>query len=165
VNTACLQIAHMMGCPVYVVGSNAEKCAQAAALGADYTIDRSQNPDWAKAAFALSGKRGFEVVVDNVGAPTMMSSIRAARPGGRVLTVGNTGGYDMQIDNRQLFFRHVSLIGSTMGPHSDYVEVMRLVFAGKLKPVIGRVYPLTEAAQAHRDLESGDFFGKLVLEI
>lgn len=165
VNTAYLQIAHMMGCTTYVVGSNAEKCRQADELGADYTFDRSALDDWGKAVFVATGKRGVDVVCDNVGAPTMMASIRAARPGGRVLTVGNTAGYDLQIDNRQLFFRHVSLIGSTMGPHADYVDVMRLIFAGKLKSVIGEVLPLDQASRAHALLESGNFFGKIVLEI
>jgi NADPH:quinone reductase-like Zn-dependent oxidoreductase len=165
VNSASLQIAHLLGCPTYVVGSTAAKCRQAESLGADYTIDRSQTADWGKAAFALSNKRGFDVVVDNVGAPTMAASIRAARPGGRVLTVGNTGGPTFELDNRHLFFRHVSLIGSTMGPHADYVDVMRLVFAGKLNAVIGPTFPLQEAAQAHHALEQGDFFGKIILEI
>lgn len=165
VNTACLQIAHMLGCPTYVVGSDAEKCQLAESLGADYLIDRSKTPDWGKAAFSLSNKRGFDVVVDNVGAPTMPTSIRAARAGGRVLTVGNTGGHTFELDNRQLFFRHVSIIGSTMGPHADFVEVMRLLFAGKFKAIIGQTFSLKDAIQAHQVLEKGDFFGKLVLEI
>jgi NADPH:quinone reductase-like Zn-dependent oxidoreductase len=165
VNTAYLQIAHMLGCTTYVVGSNAEKCAKASELGASMTFDRSEIEDWGKAVFQATGKRGVDVVCDNVGTPTMMTSIRAARPGGRVLTVGNTGGYDLQIDNRFMFARHVSLIGSTMGTHADFEEVMGLVFDGKLKAVVGEVYPLEEAARAHMRLETGDFFGKIVLSI
>lgn len=165
VNTASLQIAHMLGCPTYVVGSDAEKCRQAEQIGADYTFDRSAIDDWGLAVFKATGKRGVDVVIDNVGAPTMMISIRAARPGGRVLTVGNTAGRQIEIDNRMLFFRHVSLIGSTMGSHADYIDVMRLIFAGKLKTIIGATYPLHEARAAHERLEAGDFFGKIVLEI
>ena len=85
VNTASLQIAKMLGCTTYVVGSSSLKCAQAEELGADYVFDRSNNPDWGRAVFKATGKRGIDVVVDNVGAATMNTSIRAARPAGRVL--------------------------------------------------------------------------------
>ena len=165
VNTASLQIAHMMGCVTYVIGSNAEKCQQAQDLGADFTFDRSKTEDWVKAVFNASGKRGMDVVVDNVGEATIMQSIKAARPGGRVLNVGNTSGYNLQIDNRMLFFRHVSIIGSTMGPHADFVDVMKLLFAGKLKSIVGATFPLRDAVEAHRLLDQGDTFGKIVLEI
>ncbi|MFP4322750.1 MAG: zinc-binding dehydrogenase [Anaerolineales bacterium] len=165
VNTACLQIAKLLGCQVYVVGSTAEKCEAARELGADETFDRSADPEWGKAVFKATGKRGVDVVVDNIGAPTMMLSIRAARPGGRVLTVGNTAGPTFEIDNRLLFFRHVSLVGSTMGPYADYVDVMRLIFSGRLRAIIGATYALEDAAQAHRALEGGEVFGKIVLNI
>jgi len=165
VNTACLQIAKLLGCPTYVVGSNPEKCIQAEELGADFVFDRSKDEDWGKAVFKATQKRGVDVVVDNVGAATMMASVRAARPGGRVLTVGSTSGAVFELDTRYIFFRHVSIIGSTMGSQADYIDVMRLVFAGKLKAVIGATFPLQEAAAAHRLLEDGDFFGKIVLEI
>jgi len=165
VNTASLQIAKMLGCPTYVIGSSAEKCVQAEELGADYVFNRTDDPDWGKAVFKATQKRGVDVVVDNVGAPTITSSIRAARAGGRVLTVGNTAGATFELDNRFIFFRHVSLIGSTMGSHADYIDVMRLVFSGKLKAVVGETLPLKEAARAHTLLYYGDVFGKIVLEI
>lgn len=165
VNTAYLQLAHFLGCPTYVVGSTAEKCEKALELGADYVFDRSEEPDWGKAVYKATNKRGFDIVVDNVGAPTFMTSIRSARPGGRVLTVGNTGGAKFEYNNAMVFFRHVSIIGSTMGPHADFEEVMRLVFAGKLKAVIGASFPLSETVEAHRMLEAGTAFGKIVLEV
>lgn len=165
VNTACLQIAKMIGCTVYVVGSDTAKCMRAEELGADYVFDRSRFEDWGKEVFKATNKRGIDVVVDNVGAPTLMTSIRAARPGGRVLTVGNTGGYDIQLDNRLVFFRHVSIIGSTMGSHADYIDVMRLLFAGKLKAIMGETYKLDEIVEAHLALERGETFGKIVIEI
>lgn len=165
VNTASLQIAKLMGCPTYVVGSDAEKCAKAQELGADFVVNRAEDPDWGKAVFVATGKTGVDVVVDNVGAPTMMTSIRAARPGGRVLTVGNTAGPKFELDNRFLFFRHVSIIGSTMGSHADFIDVMRLLFAGHLQAVIGKTLPLEDIAEAHRLLETGEAFGKIVLEI
>ncbi len=164
VNTAAIQIAKLAGATVYVVGSDARKLAVAAELGADVLIDRSQ-VDWGKEVFKLTGRRGVDVVVDNVGAATLMSSLRAARKGGRVLTVGNTSGPKFEFDNRYMFSRHVSLIGSTMSTRAEYATVMGLVFAGRLKPVLGPVRPLAEARAAHAQLDSGEVFGKLILTL
>jgi NADPH:quinone reductase-like Zn-dependent oxidoreductase len=105
------------------------------------------------------------VVVDNVGAATFKDSLRAAARGGRILTVGNTSGATFEIDNRLVFGKHLSILGSTMGPHRDYVTVMNLLFKGKLKAVIGATYPLDQAAAAQRALEAGEVFGKIVLEV
>jgi NADPH:quinone reductase-like Zn-dependent oxidoreductase len=165
VNTAAIQIAKLTGCEVYVIGSSEEKLAYAQELGADHLINRSALPDgnWGKSIFQMTNKRGVDVVYDNVGAPTMMLSIRAARPGGRVITVGNTGGPKFEFDNRYLFFRSVSLIGSTMGTGGDYKDVMALIFNGKLKAVVGKTFPLNEIQDAHRTLEAGEIFGKVVL--
>jgi NADPH:quinone reductase-like Zn-dependent oxidoreductase len=165
VNSASIQIAKLAGAKVFVVGSSAEKCDKARELGADVTVNRAETPEWAKALYKLSDKQGFDVVVDNVGQATFNDSIRSAKIGGRLLVVGNTSGPMVEIDLRQVFFRHLSIIGSTMGPHQDYVKVMNLVFGGQLKPVIGAVYPLEEARQAQETLENFDIFGKVVLEI
>ncbi|MCS6871607.1 MAG: zinc-binding dehydrogenase [Anaerolineae bacterium] len=164
VNSASIQIAKLAGATVYVVASNAEKAAQAQALGADVCIDRSAE-DWSRAIFRLTERRGVDVVVDNVGMATINSSIRAVRRGGRILIVGNTSGYSANIDMRYLFAKHISLIGSTMAPHADFLQVMRLVFAGKLQPLISARYPLAEAAQAQERLAKGDVFGKIVLMV
>src|SRR5207244_1632709 len=102
------QIARLAGCRVFVVGSDARKLALAASLGADVLIDRSQ-VDWSREVYQLTQKRGVDVVVDNVGAATLMSSLRAARRGGRVLTVGNTAGPKVDFDNRYMFAKHLSL--------------------------------------------------------
>ena len=162
VNTASIQIAKLAGCTVYVVGSDAAKCARAEALGADVTIDRSQD-DWGRKVYQLTNKRGVDVVVDNVGAATMMTSLRCARKGGRILTVGNTAGAKFEFDNRYLFGKHLSLIGSTMSTRADFTAVMGLVFAGKLKPVIDAAFPLSDIRAAHERLERGEVFGKIVL--
>ena len=165
VNTASLQIAKLAGCRVIVIGSSAERCAQAADLGADEVIDRSQTPNWSRAVYELTNKRGVDVVVDNVGQATLFDSIRALRRGGRILIVGNTSGPKFELDIRYLFSKQISLIGSTMGPHEDYVQAMRLVFAGKLKPIVGVRLPLDQVAEGHRLLEAGEVFGKVVIEI
>lgn len=164
VNTASIQIAKLVGCEVYVVGSSDEKLEKAKGLGADHLINRSADENWGKTIFKMTNRRGVDAVVDNVGAPTMMMSIRAARKGGRVITVGNTGGPTFQFDNRYLFFRTVSLIGSTMGTFGDYRDVMGLIAKGKLKPVVGPTFALEDIAVAHRKMEADDFFGKIILK-
>jgi NADPH:quinone reductase-like Zn-dependent oxidoreductase len=164
VNTAAIQIARLAGCEVWVVGSDAGKLALAANLGADVLIDRSAG-DWGKQVYQRSGRRGVDVVVDNVGAPTLMTSLRSARKGGRVLTVGNTGGPRFEFDNRYMFGKHLSLIGSTMSTLSEFATVMGLVFAGRLKPVVDTVFPLAEVRAAHERLEQGAVLGKLVLAL
>lgn len=166
VNSASIQIAKLAGAgTIYVVGSNAEKCEQAKSLGADVTINRSDHENWSKEVFRLTNKRGVDVVVDNVGQATLPLSMRSVRPGGRILVVGGTTGYDATINLAQLFYYHISLIGSTMGEHQDYVDVMKLVFAGRLKAVVGKVFSLEEAQAAHQTLEDFDVFGKIVLRL
>lgn len=165
VNSASIQIAKLAGCTVTVVGSSAEKCARAREIGADVTINREETPDWAKALYKLTDKQGFDVVVDNVGATTFNDSIRSTRIGGRLLVVGATSGPMVEIDLRQIFFRHMSIIGSTMAPHQDFVKVMNLIFEGRLKPVIGAVFPMEDAARAQETLANFDVFGKVVLTI
>ncbi len=162
VNTASIQIAKLAGAEVYVVGSTDEKLAKAQKLGADRLINRNKE-DWGKAVFVLSEKRGVDVIVDNIGQTTWPTSLRALARGGRMLVVGNTSGYDIQIDSRFIFGKHLKVIGSTMSPQADFRRVMELVFSGKLKAVIDRVMPLQEAPAAHRLLETGDIFGKIVL--
>ncbi|MFZ2097249.1 MAG: zinc-binding dehydrogenase [Anaerolineales bacterium] len=164
VNTASLQIAKLAGATVYVVGSDSKKLKLAESLGADFLINRSKEENWAKTVYGLTGKRGFDVIVDNVGT-TFPSSFRAAAKGGRILTVGNSGGPKFEIDNRFIFGRHLSIIGSSMGTRADFATVMSLVFEGKLKPVLDRDYPLEEAPLAQERLEQGEQLGKITLTI
>jgi NADPH:quinone reductase-like Zn-dependent oxidoreductase len=165
VNSASIQIAKLAGAKVTVVGSTAEKCAKAHELGADVTVNRQETPEWSKALYKMTNKRGFDVVVDNVGTDTFMDSIRSTRIGGRLLVVGGTSGPFVEIDLRQIFFRHLSIIGSTMGPHQDFIRVMNLVFDGTLKPVIGAVLPLEKVREAQEMLANFEVFGKIVLEM
>lgn len=165
VNTAAIQIAKLAGAdPVYVVGSNTEKLAQAAQLGADVLINRHET-DWGKAVFKATNRRGVDVVVDNVGAATFHTSLRSLKKGGRLLTVGNTSGPKFEFDNRLMFARHLHILGSTMGPHRDYEKVMGLIFNGRLQPVIDTIYPLDEGVTALQQLQNGDVMGKLVLAL
>lgn len=165
VNTASIQVAKLAGARVLVVGSAAAKLALAEALGADVLFDRSKEENWARAVFEATGKRGADVVVDNVGKATMARSLRAAAKGGRILTVGNSSGYDLEIDNRFIFGKHLSILGSSMGTRADFATVMGLVFEGRLRPVIDRQFPLAEAPAAEARLGEGEQLGKITLAI
>jgi NADPH:quinone reductase-like Zn-dependent oxidoreductase len=104
------------------------------------------------------------VVVDNVGT-TFMQSLRALRKGGRLLTVGNSGAPRFEIDNRYLFAKHLSIIGSTMSTLVDFKEVMDLIIAGRLAPILDKTFPLQEAGLAQERLWKNENFGKITLEI
>ena len=164
VNTASVQIAKFLGAQVVAIGSNAKKLELAESLGADILIDRSKNEDWSKVVFLATNKRGVDVVVDNVGI-TFMQSLRALRKGGRILTVGNSGSPKFEIDNRYMFAKHLSIIGSTMSTLSEFKEVMDLIVAGTLKPVIDKTYSLRDAAHAQERLWRNENFGKITLDI
>jgi NADPH:quinone reductase-like Zn-dependent oxidoreductase len=164
VNTASVQIAKFIGAQVVVVGSDAKKLEKAQSIGADILIDRSKEVDWSKAVYLATNKRGVDVAVDNVGT-TFMQSLRALRKGGRLLTVGNSGGPKFEIDNRYMFAKHLSIIGSTMSTMDEFREVMDLIVAGKLKPVIDSTYPLKDAASAQERLWKNENFGKITLDI
>ncbi|HXQ37005.1 MAG TPA: zinc-binding dehydrogenase, partial [Anaerolineales bacterium] len=111
-----------------------------------------------------TNKRGVDVVVDNVGA-TFMQSLRTLRKGGRLLTIGNSAGPKVEIDNRYMFAKHLSIIGSTMSTLEDFKEVMDLIVARKLKPLLDKMYPLKDAAAAQIRLWRNENFGKITLDI
>ncbi len=164
VNTASVQIAKLMGAQVIVVGSDAKKLEMAESIGADILIDRSKEENWSKSVFLATNKRGVDVVVDNVGT-TFMQSLRVLRKGGRLLTVGNSGGPKFEIDNRYVFAKHLSIIGSTMSTLDDFREVMDLIVGGKLKPIMDKTFPLKDAALAQERLWKNENFGKITLDI
>lgn len=165
VNSAAIQIARLVGAgPILVIGSTEEKLSLARELGADITLNRNQ-VDWSREVFGLTERRGVDVVVDNVGANTFSQSLRALRKGGRLLTVGNSSGSHVDLDNRFMFGKHLSIIGSTMGTSVDFETVMHLVFNGRLRPVIDSIYPLEHGLTALRRMRDGNVLGKLVLQI
>ena len=164
VNTAAIQVARLAGAgPIIVVGSSAKKLAMARVLGADVLINRHEEA-WGRAVYRATNRQGVDVVVDNVGDATFPDSLRALKRGGRLLTVGNSSGPKVDLDNRYLFAKHLSIIGSTMGPVADFETVMGLVFDGLLRVVIDTVYPLSEGVTALQRLSEGDVTGKLVLQ-
>ena len=163
VNSMAIQIAKLAGATVYGLTSTAEKAELAHELGADYVINYREDPKWSKTIFKMTDRRGVDVVVDNVGQATLAQSMRVAARGGRIVIVGNTSGAKTEIDVRFIFGKQLSIIGSTMGTHQDFREVMELVWAGKLKPVVDRVMGLSEGRAAYEILERGEQFGKIIL--
>jgi NADPH:quinone reductase-like Zn-dependent oxidoreductase len=163
VNTAAIQIARFAGArTIYVVGSDDEKLALAASLGADVLINRHET-NWSREVYLKSAKKGVDVAVDNVGAATYHDSLRSLCKGGRLLTVGNSSGPEFPFDNRYMFGKHLTIIGSTMGTQRDFERVMGLVFNRRLQAVIDDVMPMSRGVHALQRLEEGDVAGKLVL--
>jgi len=163
VNSMAIQVAKLAGAQVYALTSSEEKMEKARELGADAVINYREDPQWSRTIYKMTNRRGVDVVVDNVGQATIAQSMRAVVRGGRIVIVGNTSGPQAEIDIRYIFGKQISLIGSTMGNHQDFRDVMDLIWAGELQPVVDRVMPLSEGKRAFEILESGDKFGKIVL--
>src|SRR6202162_2410764 len=162
VGSAAIQIAKFLGAQVIATASTEEKLEKARQLGADHTINHKSQKIRDEVR-RITSKRGVDVVFEHVGTATWEDSIAGLAPSGRLVTCGATTGYDAKIDLRFLFTRHLSLLGSYMATKSDLPTVMKLVAAGRLKPIVDRVFPLAEAAAAHTYLESSQQFGKVVL--
>ena len=163
IGVAAIQIAKLYGARVIATASTDAKLARAKQLGADEVINYATG-DFAAAARALTGKRGVDAVIEHVGGETFVGSIKAVRNGGRIVTCGATAGFHPAIDLRHIFFRQVEILGSTMGSKADLLAVLGHVAAGRLEPVVDRVLPLAQAADAHRVLEDRAAFGKVVLQ-
>lgn len=161
---AALQIARHLGARVAVTSSSDAKLERARELGAECLINHRTTDDVPAEVKRYFGS-GVHVVVDSVGEPTWRRSLKALRPGGRLVTCGATGGPLLEIDARRLFWFQWSLLGSTMGTSREFGEVVALGNAGLFRPVIDSVYPLARAADAYRRLAGGRQFGKLVLEV
>jgi NADPH:quinone reductase-like Zn-dependent oxidoreductase len=164
VGSAAIQIAKFFGARVLTTAGSEEKLAKAKELGADHLINYKTQKIRDEVR-RITDKRGVDVVVEHVGAATWEDSLSSLAPTGRLVTCGATTGYDAKVDVRFLFSRQLSLLGSYMGTKSELHRVMKLVAAGKLKPVVDRVFPLAEAASAHAYLESSSQFGKVVLSV
>ena len=161
VGVAAVQIAKLFGAEVIATASSDEKLQKAKELGADHLV--SSRGDVIAAVRKLTGKRGVDVVIEHVGAATWEQSIMCSAWGGRIVTCGATSGFEAKTDLRHVFFRQIAILGSTMGSKSVMFRVLDHVAAGRLKPVVDRTLPLSEAREAHRLLEDRAQFGKIVL--
>lgn len=164
VGQAAIQIAWLHGARVFATGGSEEKLARARELGAFEAINHHTG-DLVRAVREHTGGRGVDVVVEHVGQATWERSVKCLARGGRLVTCGATTGPDANLDLRFLFSRQLSLLGSYMGTKAELLRAAPFFFGGQLRPVVDRTYPLAETAEAHRRLEAGDQFGKVVLEV
>lgn len=162
VGVAAVQIGKLLGARVIATAGSDDKLRRARELGADEGINYERE-DFAKAARALTAKRGVDVVFEHVGQKTWAGSLAALGPGGRLVTCGATTGFEVAVDLRFVFYRQLSILGSTMGPKGSLFDILRHVEAGRLRPVLDRTLPLERAGEAHGLLESRAQFGKVVL--
>jgi NADPH:quinone reductase-like Zn-dependent oxidoreductase len=162
VSTAAIQIAARAGCRVIATSSTPEKLAKAKELGATDLINY-KTENWSKRVYELTGKRGADVVLDSVGEATLNDSVRSLRKGGRLVIIGGTTGQDVNLNLRYVYWKQVDILGSTMASNREFQDVMRLVFAGQLKPIVGNTMPHTQARQGFELMKKGENFGKIVL--
>ena len=159
---AALEIALLCGGRVIATTSGEEKAAAARAAGAELAVDYTKE-DVGEAVRRHTGKRGVDVVVDSVGEQTWMTSLKAVRRGGRIVTCGATTGPNPPEEIRLIYWKHISILGSTMANDREFRSLMAAVASGRLLPRIDRVLPLSRAPEAYRLLEEGRQFGKIVL--
>jgi NADPH:quinone reductase-like Zn-dependent oxidoreductase len=162
VGIAAIQIAKLFHCRVITTAGDDAKLAKGRELGADYGINHYQQKI-SEEVRKITNKEGVDIVVEHVGAATWDESVRSLKSSGTLVTCGATTGPNVGIDLRHLFGRQLTLLGSYMGTMGDLHEVLRHVFAGRLKPVVDRVFPLSELRSAHEYLEKSQMFGKIVV--
>jgi len=162
VGTAAIQICKILGAQVIATAGDERKLAKARELGADCTIDhyKQKISDEVK---RITNRRGVDIVFEHVGVATWPESIKSLKYGGTLVTCGATTGYEAAMDLRVLFARQLSLFGSYMGSQGELIDVLKHVFAGKLKAVVDRTFPLSETRAAHEYLAAGQQFGKVVV--
>lgn len=163
VSLAALQIAKHRGARVVVTSSSDAKLAAAKALGADLALNHGTQ-DVAKEVRAWT-KRGADVVVDSVGEKTWDKSLKALRPGGRLVTCGATTGPHVQIDIRKLFWFQWTIMGSTMGSVPEFEAMMASANSGAIVPVVDLIVPMDQGLKAYQRMESGEQMGKVVIEV
>jgi len=162
VGTAAVQIAALAGAKVFAVTSGGRKAHMVQELGAEVVYDRT-SVDFSREAWRDTNKRGVDLIFDTVGESVWANCLRALAPGGRLVTSGATTGSHGVTEIRLVFWKQLSILGSTMGTPAEFRQVMRQVFSGALRPIIHEVLPLAETRRAHEILESGQVFGKLVI--
>ena len=162
VGSAAIQIAKLWNCTVITTAGSDSKLEQARELGADHAIDHYKQKI-SEEVKKITSKQGVDIVFEHVGQATWLESVRSLKPGGTLVTCGATTGGEGNLDIRVLFTRQLNLLGSFMGTMGELHEVLKHVFAGRLKPVVDRSFPLREAAAAHDYLAKSSMFGKVIL--
>jgi NADPH:quinone reductase-like Zn-dependent oxidoreductase len=164
VASAAIQIAKLAGAYVYATTSTPENMQRATDVGADEVINYREE-DFARAIWQRTGKRGVDVIlVENIDTQTWEASMRTLSRGGRLVIPGSSTSTIGETNISLLFWKQLSLIGTTAATHPEFRRVMDLIFGKRLTPVVDRVMPLSEGREAQRILETGEYFGKIVLE-
>ncbi len=158
-----MQIAKRLGARVFVTSSSDEKLARAQALGAEGVVNY-KNADWGKEIVELTGG-GPNVVIDSAGGGSLETAVKIIKPGGRIVFYGATTGLAKNLDLYRCFFKQLTIMGSTMGSPREFAAFLKLYGEAKLHPAIDQVFPLAEAAAAHRRMAEAGQFGKIVLKI
>jgi NADPH:quinone reductase-like Zn-dependent oxidoreductase len=164
VATAGLAIAKALGAQALVTSSKDEKLDRARGLGADAAVNHATGDVRSAVAEATDGK-GVEVVLEHVGEATWQTSLQAARPGGRIAVCGATSGPNPPAALHRIWWKQLTIYGSTMGARENFEAAYELVKSGRAKPVVDSVFPLAEAQAAHERMEAAKQFGKIVLRI
>jgi NADPH:quinone reductase-like Zn-dependent oxidoreductase len=164
VSTAALAIAKAFGARVLVTSSSDAKLERAQELGADATVNHATG-DVRAAAKEATGGRGIDVVIESVGEATWATSLQVAAPGGRITVCGATSGPNPPAALHRVWWKQLSILGSTMGTGEDFAGAYELVASGRALPVVDSVLPLEEIRAAHERLEAGEQLGKIVLTI
>lgn len=162
VGSAAIQIAKLHGAQVIATAGSEEKLEKAKALGADFVVHHHKEKISEKVK-EFTENYGCDIVVEHVGQATWEESLRCLAKCGKIVTCGATTGPKVTIDLHHLFMKHQQIIGSTMSTRGDLFEIIDLVRQKKLKPVIDKEFPMQEVAQAHKYIEAGKHFGKVIL--
>ena len=163
VSVAAIQIARMIGARILVTAGSEEKLARARELGAHEGI-AYRDKDFPAEVKKITAKRGVEVVIDHVGQDTLPGSIKCLAKGGRLVTCGGTSGPELKTDVRLVFFKGLSILGSTMGSLGEMHTILKHFERGTFQPVVDRVLPVAEVAEGHRILQDREVIGKVVLQ-
>ena len=164
IGTASLQLAKALGGRVVATSSSDAKLQLAKVLGADAFVNH-ETGDVVEAVKEATGGPGADVVIEHVGEATWQTSLQAVRPHGRIAVCGATTGPNPKAALHRIWWKQLTILGSTMGTKDDFEGALELVKSGKAKPVVDTVFPLAEARAAHERMEAGEHFGKIVLSI
>jgi NADPH:quinone reductase-like Zn-dependent oxidoreductase len=162
VGSIAIQLARYCGARVVATASSGTKAEKAQALGAEYVVD-ARSDNWSAQVLHATSGRGVDVVVEHVGAATWSESVKSLASGGRVVTCGATTGASAPLDLVRLFSEELTILGSRGGSARELQQVLAVAALGGIKPVIARRLPLCEASEAHRAMEGGELFGKILL--
>ena len=165
VNSFSIKLSKYFGAKVIALTSTDEKVEFCKKIGADHVLNYKSDSSWSKKVKELTEGYGADIVIDNVGEKTINESIRACKNEGKIITVGNTSGYNLQIDNRLIFSKQISIIGSTMGSFSDFENILGIILKEKIYAPICKNYSLSDGIEAFKLLKSGDQAGKIVINV